>query len=171
MLTLSAVKANLRVVHTDEDDFITSLRDAALRYIERYTGLVYVERTQAFRFDRFTPALRLNLRPVDTATISLTYLDTSGEEQTFSDIRTTDRDGFTLIVPAVGYSWPTALDEPGAVTVEATVGSDALEADVQQAALVLVAHWYENRDGSGAMSEAVQAAVASLLNAHRDVRV
>lgn len=169
-LSLDELKAHLRVDHSADDSLIRGLSASALAHIERLTGIVLTERTETFLFDCFGPSLLLPLRPVNSASIALTYLDPAGAVQTFVGFRTIVKNGFTMILPAIGTGWPMAARAEGAITVTATVGAPSAADDVRMAAKLLIGHWYENREATvvGVVSSRTQLAVEELLAPHRN---
>jgi uncharacterized phiE125 gp8 family phage protein len=168
-LSLDELKLHLRVEHDADDALIIGLRSSALAYIERLTGLVLAERTETFLFDCFGPSLTLPLRPVNSPSIAISYLDPAGAAQTFAAIRTIVKNGFTRIFPAIGSCWPVPARGEGVITVTATVGADSADDDVGLAAKLLIGHWYENREATvvGTIASRTELAVEELLSAHR----
>ena len=64
------------------------------------------------------------------------------------------------LLPAFGESWPTTLEGPAAVRITGTAGyADGEAPELDQAALMLVAHWYVNRE---AVNSAASAAAVEL---------
>ena len=160
---LEDAKAHLVAVPDDDATLVQSLVDAAAAHIERRTGYVAASRAdEAFSFDRFGRQLELRLRPVDPESIAVSYLDGDGTEQVFTDIRVVEINGTTRILPAIGHSWPTPVCAPGAVTVTATVGYAATDADgapaapdtLKHATRLLIGSWYQDRE-SGPVPETV----------------
>ncbi|HEY0116284.1 MAG TPA: head-tail connector protein [Allosphingosinicella sp.] len=170
-ISLEDAKAQLRVDHADEDVLIQSLIATAARQIEEATGFVAPAREQeAFQFDRFGRALRLKLRPVDLDSIQISYLDPNGDEQSFTDFRAYERNGYVRIEPAIGFCWPAAACVASAVTVTADVGFGDAAADcpaeLQHASRLAVSAWYQDREGA-----AEPLAVAALLSDERPRRI
>jgi uncharacterized phiE125 gp8 family phage protein len=161
-ISLADAKAQLVVENDTSDELIQRLINAAGAHIERQVGYVAEQREEIFAFDRFTRQLELRLRPVDPDSIAVTYLDSNGDEQTFTDFRVTVKNGTTRIVPAIGFCWPRSACTPGAVTVTATVGfadSEAEAADdapetLRHATRVCVCSWFQDRE-AGPIPEAV----------------
>lgn len=175
-ITLEDAKLHLRVSTQDEDANISRLIAVAARQIETVYGVVSVQREESFGFDAFRSEMRIPLRPLQPDGISISYLDATGEPQSFTAFRIFERYGWSWISPAVGSRWPQAAAVPGAITVTATVGyidPDAEEeiqvvatpVDLQQACRLLVEHLFLRTGG------AMPAGVDDLLEHYRFQRV
>jgi hypothetical protein len=87
---------------------------------------------------------------------SIVYVDTAGANQTFSsgnyEVITTTEPGRVQL--GYGKTWPTTRDHPNSVTITYTcghkTGATAVPSDVpagiRQAMLLLIGHWWENRE-------------------------
>lgn len=171
-ITLEDAKAHLRVDGNTDDVSIQALIDAASRRIERMTGFVAVMREETFLFDYFASELELRLRPVQLSTIAVVYLDGTGIERTFSDIRAVEKNGTVRVLPAAGARWPTSVIGIGAVQVTAMVGypADSVASQapdtIKHAARLCVAAWYDDREDGR-----LPPAVGMLLDCERAWRV
>ena len=150
-VSLAEAKAHLRISHVDEDQFIGTLIIAARRHAESQTGLALVsQQWRHFRDDwPDDAAIPLPLAPL----LSVDEVATYGDD----DVK-------TVIIPTYYYadavSRPPRLllrgsrvwARPGrignGVAILVTVGfgaAAAVPAELRQAVLQLVAHWYEHR--------------------------
>jgi len=139
-----------------DDDLVVSYIRAAAATIERQYGMALLEQTVAQYHSRFpnssdTP-MRLRIAPLLSIT-SVVYVDSEGAAQTWhADNYTTGHyNGMPILVPKVGKSWPTALNNaPNAVVITYKAGfgtsSDTVPGDVRSAMLLMIAHLYEHRD-------------------------
>lgn len=174
-VSLSEVKGHCRVDHNDDDTVLTSLLNAAVAYLDGWSGVLgrcLVTQTWRQDFEAFG-ILRLPLGPVASIT-SVTYFDTDNVQQALS------ADVYTHLAGPLGdyitlkpdQSWPSAYGRPDAVSVTYVAGSavEDVPASVKAAILLLVAHWYENREAAaaGAMSE-LPMAVSALISPHRRI--
>lgn len=129
-VTLSEVKAQLRIDDASQDSLITSYIKAATRMAEHETGLRFVTQTLAVTYDAFVARVDLGVAPVQSVS-SVTYADADGVSQTLSSgayvLDTSGTMGAGAIVAAYGTEWPDTYDMPGVVRVEyvAGFGSDA----------------------------------------------
>jgi len=150
-VSLVEAKAHLRVDCTDDNDYITTLIKVARKYAELYQRRSYITQTLELRLDRFPRYLLELPRPPSSAVASIKYTDSAGDEQTLdASLYTTDFNSYMpRIVPAFNQSWPTTRAVIDAVLIEYTAGYGAASAvpeTIKQAILLLVSHWYENRE-------------------------
>jgi uncharacterized phiE125 gp8 family phage protein len=156
-IALAEAKAHLRVEHADEDAVIEGLIGAAREFVEERSGRQLVTATWDITlcsFPRGRRPIKLPKWPtLSVATIS--YLDTNGDAQTWdaANYRVDTSREPALVAPAMGVSYPVPAVDSAAVTIHAVAGYGAAAAVPQaakQAILLLVAHWYENREASTA---------------------
>jgi uncharacterized phiE125 gp8 family phage protein len=153
-MSLSEAKAHLRVIDDSENDYITGLIRAASDMIERDTGLVLRQRAASVTFDGWSTNDRTRLPlwrgPVVSVT-SVAYDDEVGAEQVLAanQYRVRSFAGASWIVPANGVTWPAVEVGIGTVRVTYQAGyasNEAVPASLRHAALLLIGHWYENRE-------------------------
>jgi uncharacterized phiE125 gp8 family phage protein len=153
-MSLSEAKAHLRVIDDSENDYITGLIRAAADMIERDTGLVLRQRAASVTFDGWSTNDRTRLPlwrgPVVSVT-SVAYDDEVGAEQVLAanQYRVRSFAGASWIVPANGVTWPAIELDIGTVRVTYQAGyatNDSVPASLRHAALLLIGHWYENRE-------------------------
>lgn len=181
MLTLTRAKLHLRLAtteneaaaYTDEDAIIQGLINAAYQYAEHYTQATLGTRTNTLVLDGFpagSEAIELPWTPV-TAIESLDYIDPSGTEQSIDaeTLRLDTRPIYPTLSPQWGTRWPCTTDEPECITISATAGAAETPPDVEIALLLLIAHWYENRESVviGTITSEVPMGVEMLLAPHR----
>ena len=178
-LSLDDAKAHLRFYHEHEADLIRSLITAARQYCQTWTGKAFV--TQELRltrdcFPRYGDVIRIPRPPLQTLTpdatytdLGIFYTDVNGDEQ--------ELDASTYVVDttaevgriglAYGETWPTdVIDQIGAVKVQYLAGYGAASAvpkTIKQAMLLLIGHWFVNREAVGNVGGPVEMAVSSLL--------
>lgn len=184
-VTRTEAKAQCRIDGSDDDTLVDRLVIAARSYIEAITGLVLVQRTMTKTFDRFplgSAGMSLPIVPVQSIS-SVSYLDADGAAQTLSaDVYKGDfpDDWFPRVTLKQDQSWPTTRCEASAVTVTVTAGfapSDDSPADyaanvpqdLKHAILMLVGHWYENRETVlvGVVDKPMAMAVDALVAPHK----
>lgn len=154
IVTVDEAKAHLRVDGTDDDSYITALVAKATQAAERYCDRAFIHQDWALALDAFPACGRMIKVPLPplVAVTRLSYVDGAGADQVLApaDYQMSRRSP-AIIAPAPGKSWPaTQAGRLDAVTVEFTAGyGDAasdVPAPIHHAILLLVAHWYENRE-------------------------
>ncbi|WP_252109057.1 MULTISPECIES: head-tail connector protein [unclassified Halomonas] len=180
MLTLTRAKLHLRLAtteeeaeaYTDEDVIIQGLIDAAYQYAEHHTQAGLVTRTKTLVLDGFPAGagkIELPWAPV-TAIESLDYITPGGNEHSLEAeaLRLDTRGIYPTLAPQWGSQWPRTTDEPECIAITATAGMEETPADVQVALLLLIGHWYENRESvADAPLQKVPMSVDMLLGPYR----
>ena len=173
VVTPDAAKLQLRVDGTDEDTLIEGLIAAATAHLDGIEGVMgrcIVTQEWAQSFDRLSGDVVLPFPDVQTAAI--TYSDTAGDPQTVpvDDYRLHQVYGGSVLGLVSGAAWPQgASDDREAFTVTFTAGfgnAAAVPASIKHAILMLVAHWYENREAVG-KAEALPMAFHALIAPYR----
>jgi uncharacterized phiE125 gp8 family phage protein len=187
-VSLVEIKAHCRAADFSDDDvLLTAYLSAAVSHLDGWTGILgraLVEQTWRQDFEDFRSCLRLPLFPVISAS-SLKYLDTDGAEQTVAaenySIRNDAQGAYVRFLST--YSFPSLNAEGAAVSVTysagyATTGSgesavSSVPQAIKQAILLLVGHWYENREAVnvGSSVTVLPMAVDVLLAPFRRMRV
>jgi uncharacterized phiE125 gp8 family phage protein len=162
------------------DTLLQGLITAARIYCERATGKAFITQTLKLTRDCFPDyreeyVLRLPRPPLqsltpdaDHLTLGIEYDDTQGVTQTLAAseyvIDTACEPGRVGLV--LGAVWPLTIDQLGVVRVTYLAGYGA-RADVpqtiKQAMLLLIGHWFENREAVGTAGGPLALAVGSLL--------
>lgn len=152
-ISLTEVKAQLRVEHTDDDTLLTRLLNTAVSFTDVRGALGKAMITQ--KWGQWVPPspgeVRLILGPFQGLT-AVKYYDTDGVLQTatLTDFEVIGPAALPIVRPKTGYSWPTTQSRSDAIKLEYTIGYGDAATDVpdivRHALLMLVAHWYENRE-------------------------
>lgn len=176
-VSVTEAVAQCRVDTTDENALFQALIEAAVSHVDGYSGVLgraLLTQTWQQSYPGFTTGLRL---PVgDLISIStVTYYDSDNVQQTLSSTvyrGLTDSRG-PYVAEKPDQSWPSAYTRDDAVTVTWTAGYGATAASVpaaiRHALLLLIGHWYENRESVviGAPVASLPMAVESLLAPYR----
>lgn len=183
-LDTSAAKAQCRVDGSEEDAVIQAYVEAAEGYLEQLTGRQFRLATWDATWDGFPWWFDLPKAPLKSVT-SVKYLDADGVEQTLSPSAYrvtgdygTDEPNPTAargrLTQAYGTVWPSARCEADSVTVRLVAGygtANKVPAALIQAQLLLVSHWYRNREpvsiSSGASALEIPFAVEALIGPYR----
>lgn len=166
IMTLAQAKAHLNVFHTDDDDLITSLIEAATAAIDGPSGIGIALGSQSWRMslDAFpNGVIRIPLNPV-TAITSITY----GSETLDADEYGIDLDQTPAVIYPILGSWPYAEAKPGLIKVTFTAGDASPPRDLIQAVKLMIGHWFRNKEAaSDKPLREVPLAVESILARHR----
>ena len=177
MVDLALAKAHLRADGTAEDALIQSYLDAAAAHIEGATGKLLTRRSITQPVARFEMAsdrtgtyIALWWGPAPAFSgddDELAYVDAAGAPQAVVNPRLV---GDRLYAPVAG--WPTNSDAtPIAATY--TAGFATVPADLIQVHLMLVAHWWNQREAVAlaATVAEVPLGVEAILMRHRTIRI
>lgn len=161
-VSLTEVKAHCRVDHTDDDVELAALLAAATDHLDGPHGMLgncMVQQTWCQRLAFFDGCVRLTVGPVASVT-SIIFWDADNTQQTLSssvyalhhDVR-----GAYVSLNA-GHAWPDTYSREDAVSIAFVAGVAAADvpASLKAAVLMLVAHWYENREGGGEIPNSVR---------------
>ena len=154
-ITLDEAKRHLREDGSDQDELITGLIVAAREYVEGGSDRVLMPQTVRQYFDDFPcdgEPMRLSVHPIRSVS-AIGYIDSDGDEITLdaSDYRVDSVSTPARITPAFGETWPTSQGVINGVYVNVAAGySDAASVPraLRQAILLLIGHWYENREAA-----------------------
>ncbi len=154
-ISTAEAKAHLRVTVSDDDTLIDSLVEAARLRFESDTHRAMITQNWELTLDSFPNssdvAILLPRPPLQSVT-SIKYDDTDGNEQTWSSgsYRVDTDSEPARVTPEYSEVYPTTRSVTGAVRIVYKTGyGDAASAVPQsfiQAMLMLVGHWYENRE-------------------------
>jgi uncharacterized phiE125 gp8 family phage protein len=147
-VSLIDVKAQLHVDHSDDDQRIEFLIQAATAHVEKLLGRALVTQTWRQDFSAFADELRLDVGNLIAVT-SITYYDADGASQTLGTSvygAFTDEAG-PYIALKPDQSWPATAERDDAVRVTWTAGDGstqfAVSADDRAAIILLIKDWYD----------------------------
>ncbi len=172
-VTLLEAKAHLRILEQDttDDALISVLVKAARMAAEQEIHRAIMTQTWTKTLDRFPDAIRMDYAPIQSVT-SVKYLDENGDEQTLDSglyyVDTKSEPGW--IIPAFDLDWPDtlcAVNAVEAVYVAGWASEDDVPASIKQWILLMVGHYYENREASGDLKLAPLPFISGLLDPFR----
>jgi len=171
-------KLHCRIDSDDEDDLVDGLIAAAVDHVDGFSGILgQCLMAQEWRqdFDAWSRSLRLPFGPV-IGLPSVTVRNTSGQIAT---VPTTD---YALLEDALGpylrfkdsVASPMDLYQSRAISVSFTAGHSDRESvpkAIIQALLLIIGHWYANREEvvTGTIATQIPMAAQSLLRNKRRV--
>lgn len=163
---LTLAKAQCRVTHSGEDALLTQYIASSKAWIERYTRLLIEEGEVTDTFTEFGDYLLLTRGPFIELT-GILYTDTAGDPQEVEDARVQDG---RIYPPTTG--WP-SIQAYSTIEVVYVAGyGDAYNPapeELTQAQLLLIGHWYQNREAviTGTISKDLEYAVEALAGPFR----
>ncbi len=184
-IRLDEAKLQLNVADevTHHDSLILGLITAARVYCETVTGKAFITRKLRLTRDTFPGCkeqfvIRLPRPPLYSITpdvgntdLGIEYDDTNGDAQALDDATyVVDSDCEPGRIGLVsGQRWPLTINQLGCVRVTYLAGYGTDPGDVPQTAklamLMLISHWFENREAVGNVGGPVALSVGALLSA------
>lgn len=175
-ITAAEAKTQMRVEHSDDDTLIARLVDVAVAFCDAKgaLGKAMITQTWAQWLAPNPSTVRLLLGPVQSVT-AVKYYNASNvlTTDTLSNYDVLGTSTYTTVKPKTGYTWPTTYNRDDAIKIEYTVGYGDATTDVPQnvrhALMMLVAHWYENRENEliGVSSQTLPFGFEELLGQDR----
>lgn len=173
-VSLDAAKMHLRVDFAHEDTLITQLIETARDHVETVLGRSLINRQWTASRDCFPSCsnrLEIPVAPLQSVQ-SVTYYDAAGASQTlnsnkYSVIKDDTTPGWIELLP--DETWPDTQQRSDAVAVTFTSGYGATDATVPAAArhamLLLIGHWYSNREATAtdSLPKQIELGVDTLL--------
>jgi uncharacterized phiE125 gp8 family phage protein len=152
-ISLAEAKAQMRVDGSDDDTIIQRLIDAAVAFVDvqGVLGRAMITQTWAEWIAPNPSTVLLSIGPVQSVS-SIKYYDIDGVLQTatLADFNVFGTPNRITITPKTSKAWPITQTRDDAIKIEYVVGYGSTSASVPQtvrhALLMLVAHWYENRE-------------------------
>ncbi len=183
-ITLGEARQHCRITMVEDDGLLVGYLIAARTHVETHLRRALITQTWDFTIDHDWPQERragvlrdqivLPKAPLQSVT-SISYVDTAGNVQVLAANQyLVDATGLQgRIDPAYGVTWPTVREQLAAITVRIVCGYGSNPGDVpesiRQAMLLLIGHWYENREAVnvGNIVSEMPMAVEALLFPHR----
>lgn len=169
-LLLGDAKAQLRLSSSDEDELITRLIITARQHVEHHTGLALITQTRRHSRDAWPPgrSVPLPVHPVQSVDVVRIH----GAEEAFAVLDPAHIHLAAAQRPArlslrAGRAWPRPGRRQGGIEIDLTVGfgpsGEDVPAPLRHAMLLLVAHWFENREPMEASPGRLPHMVSALL--------
>tara|TARA_R110001606_G_scaffold389847_2_gene556286 strand:+ start:591 stop:1196 length:606 start_codon:yes stop_codon:yes gene_type:complete len=178
IVTLVEAKEHLRILHADDDNYITNLISVAQENINNYCNTLILETSVKQSGNNFQEISQLLFSPIkNTGSIQnfvLKYLDSAGATQTLiaSDYTLNKFISPPQITLNDGVTFPEFLKNANSVFCEYDCGeTNATDVPLalKQAALILIGQFYENRqvDVVGRSVGTIPMSAQYLMNPYR----
>lgn len=151
-VSVAEAKLHLRVDGSDEDDYIAMLITAARQSAEQFTWRALMAQTCELSFDVYPPGVFALPRP---PLASVTHIKLYDADNTATTVNSADYQVDTSREPGrvllhAGASWPNVDLRPAAGFVVTYVAgwanAGAVPQAIKHATLMMVGHYYENRE-------------------------
>lgn len=178
-VTLDELKAAARVDFTDDDQILTAFLDAAIDYLDGWSGILgrAIINQEWLINATVWPSFGFVLPFGDVSGATVNYVGVSGEVLTLPDI------AYEIVETASGAMLrfrrgfdrpPLNSDQSDAIQIKFTTGYGAdagkVPPPIKVAIMLLATHWYENREAtSGQDMRKLPFAVDTLITPHRRV--
>jgi len=145
-ITLEQAKQHLRVVYDDEDSYISGLIVAAREMAEGKLNRTIKQRVRESAFCNWTNIVLR--KPPFVSVESLSYIDSSGEEQYLEDYAVRSRSEPARIALPYGFSAPSVQPSDEAIVVRYVAGypEGQVPQPIIQWMLLVIGTMYENRE-------------------------
>jgi uncharacterized phiE125 gp8 family phage protein len=155
-ITTSEAKLHLKLdSDTTDDTLIAALITAARETIENLTGRALINQTWEMALEEWPEdedELKLYPSPLSSVT-SVTYTDVDGITQTWSPTTGYTADTYSIpgqLLLRYGQYWPVNREIENSILITYVCGYGAASSSVpgplKAAMLLLIGHWYENRE-------------------------
>jgi len=176
-IPLEDLKLHLRLEfgYTDEDEYLMNLQRAAVAEVEDMTNYKIGKQVWKVTYDAWSSDAHMDI-PIGPLTSmpssGITYKLSTGNSTQFGSTiwNYSTQEHMPRVTLDYGESWPSDTLHPNdPISFEVKVGTTSLPPRLKQAVMMLVSHWYENREPYivGQTVMAVQDAVTKLVNNYR----
>lgn len=153
-LHIEVVKEHLAIDDSDRDALIAQMLMSAVSYVDGLgvLGKAMLTQTWGQWFPESPSEAVLRMLPVQSIS-AVKYYDTDGVLQTatLADFELQKAGEWTIVKPVTGKTWPSTDSREAAIKIEYVAGyGDANDVPdvIKQALLMLVSHWFENREST-----------------------
>lgn len=151
LVSTALIEDHLKITYADEADYITQLGNSVIATLQKDLNESYGAGTIIVEQDRLPANFTIPVRSERVSAVSIAYVDKDGVTQTLSEN--------DFAISAAGYPTLISMNPetsfelrdwglPVSVSITTTAGT--MSPAIEMAALLLLAHWYENREAVGA---------------------
>lgn len=171
-ITLEEIKQQLKIDWIEEDVLLAGYIKAAREFCEQFQNKAYVTQTLEKTLDQipYNRIIELNKPPLKNV-VKVSYTDINGIT---TDVDSSNYFTDTKSIPGriifkKDFSISVKLQEINAISVIYTAGNTINEVPqkVKIAIMLLVGHWYKNREATGQNIKEIDFAVSALLSPDR----
>ena len=145
LLSLSEAKSHLRIGNSDYDTYVGSLIPVARKAVENFTNLLIGEQTWNLYQDVLKFQTTISKVPVNSIE-SFSYLNQDNELKTMANHTTVYEDLKSKPARIAVEDVPDLFDEGyNQIIIEFKAGITDLPETLKQAMLLMIGHWFENR--------------------------
>lgn len=179
-ITLAEARSHLRLDTSGEDTLVSSLIVTSRLHIETVLGIGLITQGWTWLLDAWPDlaVLRLPMRPVQSIGSIRVYADDGSITSLAADSYLLDGYGAPArLVRRRGRMWPMPGRSANGIEIAFVAGfgaqASAVPEDIRHALLLLVAHWYANREPMelGSPAVAIPDDISRLLKPYRDLRL
>jgi uncharacterized phiE125 gp8 family phage protein len=175
-IELPEAKLQCRIDIDDDDALVLGYIETARTHVENATNRQLITATWEMALDYWPMSIDIPRSPLQSV-VSVQYVDTAGTTTTLATNQyrwratTGPFAARGRITRGYGVSWPSlqAVTDPVIVRFTAGYGDygQDVPAPLRQAILMLVGHWYINREAVGTVGEEIALAVEALIGPYR----
>lgn len=144
--TIDEFRNHLRLDDVTQDPTLQAILNAAIAKTEADSGYSLSVSTMQAKFDLFPNQIQINIAPVSEI-LTFTYRDVNNVVTDFTGYFADLNSRPLRIDPQQQEAWPSTWGQIGDITITFKTAVTSQD-DLKIAALLLAAHWYENREES-----------------------
>lgn len=147
-VTLEEAKEHLRILHDDDDAYITALIVVSRETLEAKMWRPICTRTVKLYMNNFSNSSIVLPQSANCELVSITYKDSTGANTTLTDAQLDNVAEPAILYPPVNGSFPVTNGAINNVVIEYTAGYDVADMpkSIKQACLLIIGHLYQNRE-------------------------